>query len=87
MKLLNRLGFIILSILKKSEATSRLSSMTVREIAGAEDFGLKENTIFKKIKDFEQSGYIDRGLKEGRADTYFITPQGCECLDRERSRS
>jgi len=85
-ELLNRLGFIILSILKKSEATSRLSSMTVREIACAEDFGLKENTIFKKIKDFEQSGYISRGLKEGRADTYFITPEGCECLDKERGK-
>ena len=57
---MNRLGFIILSILRKSDATSRLSSMTVREIATAEEFGLKENTIFKKIKDFENSGYIAR---------------------------
>lgn len=81
---MNRLGFIILSILFQNEATSRLSSMTVREIACAEDFGLKENTIFKKIRDFEKSGYISRGLKEGRADTYFITPEGCECLNRER---
>lgn len=81
---MNRLGFIILSILFRNEATSRLSSMTVREIAYAEEFGLKENTIFKKIKDFEKSGYISRGLKEGRADTYFITPEGCECLNRER---
>lgn len=81
---MNRLGFIILSILSRNEATSRLSSMTVREIACAEEFGLKENTIFKKIKDFEKSGYISRGLKEGRADTYFITPEGCECLNKER---
>ena len=50
--------------------------MTVREIATAEEFGLKENTIFKKIKDFENSGYIGRGLKEGRADTFFITRKG-----------
>lgn len=82
---MNRLGFIILSVLFQSNATSRLSSMTVREIVCAEDFGLKENTIFKKIRDFERSGYISRGLKEGRADTYFITPEGCERLNRERS--
>lgn len=82
---MNRLGFIILSILFRNGATSRLSSMTVREIACAENFGLKENTIFKKIRDFEKSGYISRGLKEGRADTYFITPEGCERLNRERS--
>lgn len=81
---MNRLGFIILSILKRSKATDRLSSMTIREIAYTEDLGLKENTIFKKIRDFEKAGYISRGLKEGRAETYFITPEGCECLNRER---
>mgnify|MGYP001092229302 CR=1 FL=1 len=81
---MNRLGFIILSILRQEGATNKLSSMTVREIASAEEFGMKENTIFKKIKDFEQSGYIGRGLKEGRADTFFITPAGCECLEREK---
>ena len=83
---MNRLGFIILSILRTGEATSRLSSMTVKEIAASEYFGLKENTIFKKIKDFEKSGYIGRGLKEGRADTYYITPEGCECLEKERGK-
>ena len=81
---MNRLGFIILSILRQEGATNKLSSMTVREIASAEEFGMKENTILKKIKDFEQSGYIGRGLKEGRADTFFITPAGCECLEREK---
>lgn len=84
---LNRLGFIILSILRKSDATSRLSSMTIREIAAAEEFGLKENTIFKKIKEFEQTGYIGRGLKEGRSDSYYITPEGCKRLERERSEA
>ena len=69
---------------RQEGATNKLSSMTVREIASAEEFGMKENTIFKKIKDFEQSGYIGRGLKEGRADTFFITPAGCECLEREK---
>lgn len=84
---MNRLGFIVLSILRKSDATSRLSSMTVREIATAEDFDLKENTIFKKIKDFEKSGYINRGLKEGRACTFYITPEGCKYLEEEREKS
>lgn len=83
---MNRLGFLILSILKKSEAINRLSSMTVKEIASVEEFGWKENTIFKKIKEFEQSGYVERGLKEGRAATFFITQEGIDYLDGERSR-
>jgi DNA-binding MarR family transcriptional regulator len=81
---LNRLGFVILSILRESKATGRLSSMTLKEIAIAEDLGWRENTISKKIREFEQSGYVGRGLKEGRAATYFITSAGLECLERER---
>lgn len=60
--------------------------MTIKEIASVEDFEWKENTIFKKIKEFEQSGYVERGLKEGRAATFFITQKGIDYLDGERSR-
>ncbi len=81
---MNRLGFIILSILNRSEATGKLSSMTLREIAETENLEMKENTIFKKLKEFEGAGYIKRGLKEGRADTFYITPEGCGLLKREK---
>lgn len=84
---MNRLGFIVLSVLKQNGATNRLSSMTVREIVDAENFGMKENTIFKKIKDFEMAGCVGRGLKEGRAHTFFITPEGCKVLEKERGIS
>lgn len=79
---MNRLGFMILSILRSNGATNQVQSMTVREIASVEEFDMKENTVFKKLKGFEQSGYIGRGFKEGRADTFFITPDGCEYLER-----
>ncbi len=81
---MNRLEFIILSVLRQNEATNRFSAMTVREIASAEDLGMKENTIFKKIRGFEQTRYIGRGMKEGRADTFFITPDGLAYLEEER---
>ena len=84
---MNRLGFIVLSILKQNGAMNKLSSMTLHEIADAENFGMKENTIFKKLKEFEGFGYIGRGLKEGRADTFFITPEGCKVLEKERGIS
>lgn len=79
---MNRLGFMILSILRSNGATNQVQSMTVREIASVEEFDMKENTVFKKLKGFEQSGFIGRGFKEGRADTFFITPEGCEYLER-----
>lgn len=83
---MDRLGFMILSILRKYEATNRISSMTIKEIADSEPFGWKENTIFKKLKQFENSGFINHGLKEGHAHSYFITPKGCEWLEQEREK-
>lgn len=81
---MNRLGFLVLSILQ-AEATDRLSAMTIHEIAETEeDLGLKENTVFKKIRDFEKLGYIGRGLKEGRANTFYITQEGCRFLKGEK---
>lgn len=85
---MNRLGFLVLSILKASGAMNKLCAMSVREITDTEeDCGYKENTVFKKIKEFEQSGYISRGLKEGRADTFFITPKGCKFLEMEKNET
>lgn len=85
--ILDRLGFIILSILKQGQADSSAYSMTVRELAAAEDFGVKDNTIFKKLRDFERAGYVTRGIKDGRAHTFIITPEGCKVLEKERGIS
>lgn len=81
---LDRLGFIILSVLRTNGATNTISSMSVYEIMQAENFSQKGNTIYKKMKGFEQSGYIRRGLKEGRAATFYITPEGCDLLESEK---
>lgn len=77
---MNRLGFLILSILSKSEAYDKASAMTVREIADAEDFGYKDDTIYKKIRDFISGGYVSPGYKEGKQNTFFITEKGKELL-------
>ena len=81
---MNRLGFIILSILRQNSADSRLSAMAVSEIVGSEEFEYKENTIYKKIKEFEAAGIVSQGLKEGRAATFYITPGGIQYLEKER---
>lgn len=83
---MDRSGFILLSVLERSGALGRASSMTVGEIAQEEEFGIGENTIYKKLRAFEQSGLVGRGLKEGRAGTYYITQEGRGRLREERSR-
>lgn len=83
---MNRLGFIVLSILSQNGATNKLSSMSVQEISDTEEFGYKPNTIFKKIKEFEDAGYIGRGLEEGgRTRSSSRTPDGNSWKGRSRN--
>lgn len=81
---MNRLGFILLSVLEENQAMDKLSAMTIQEMALAENFGCKENTIYKKIKEQEQAAYINTGLKDGRANTYYLTLVGYEYLKKQR---
>ena len=60
---MNRLSFVILSILHQNSAVSNVTAMTLKEIMESEDYGYKLNTVFKKIKEFELSGYVCKGLK------------------------
>jgi hypothetical protein len=54
--------------------------MSIREIVGVEDFGYKENTIFKKIVEFKSIGYLSDGFKEGKSNTFYITDLGKQTL-------
>lgn len=77
---MNRLDVLILSILSRNEAFDKASAMTIKEIMDTEDFGYKENTIFKKLSSFEVLEYVALGYKEGRAKTFYITDKGRELL-------
>ncbi len=80
---MNRLGFLILSVLSKSEAVDMKSAMTVKEIAEAEDLGYKDNTVYKKVTEFESMGYVATGYKDGKARTFYITNAGRSALELE----
>ena len=77
---MNRTGFLVLSILNVNHANSSLSSMSTKEITGAENFFCKDNTVFKQIVQLEKAGYICKGIKDGKSNTYYITDLGCEFL-------
>ena len=83
---MNRLGFLILSVLERSEADSKAAAMTVIELSEEEDFGYKPNTFFKKCTELEAEGYIAQGYKEGKAKTFYITDRGKEFLMNEWKR-
>ena len=81
----NRLQLLILSILESKEAFGKHSGMTVNEIITVEDIGYKGNTFYKYLRDFKEKGYVNVGVKEGNAMTFFITPEGLDTLKEEMS--
>lgn len=83
----NLLGFLILSIINDQNATGRLKGITVKDIADIEQLGCMDNTIYKQLKQFIDAGYVAVGVKDGHANTYYITESGKEFLRKERSET
>ncbi len=81
---MNLLGFLILSILNDKDANARLRGMTLKDVAEAENLGCIDNTIYKQLQQFINSGYVACGVKDGHANTYYITESGKEYLRKER---
>lgn len=76
---LNRCAYTILGILRTKKATDKVHGVTIKEITALERIS-KENTIHKRIKEMQSLGYVDEGVKAGRAKTYFITKSGLALL-------
>ena len=47
---MNRLGFLVLSILKTNGATTKFSSMSVREMTETEDAATRKTPFSKKLR-------------------------------------
>ena len=83
---MNRFEYLMLSILERAGSCSPASAMTVREITETEDYGYRENTIYKKLREFEMEGHVGKGFKDGRADTFYITDTGRDLLIAVRGK-
>ena len=79
---MNRLGFLVLSVLLTNGADNRMAAMSLKEIMQSEDLDVKENTLFKKLRDYEIQEYVKKGIKDGRANTFYITDAGREFLEQ-----
>lgn len=76
---LNRCAYTILGILRTKKATDKVHGVTIAEINALERIS-RPNTIHKRIKEMQSLGYVNEGVKAGRAKTYFITESGLVLL-------
>lgn len=82
---MTRFGFLVLSILEDKGALSKTSAMSVVEIKEVDNLDYEVNTFSKKLKQFVLDGLVNEGIKDGRSNTYFITPKGLKILEEEKN--
>lgn len=76
---LNRCAYTILGILRAKNSTDKVHGLTVVEISASERVS-SSNTIHKKIKELQSQGYVEEGVKAGKAKTYYMTEKGSQIL-------
>lgn len=68
---------ILISLIDKNDSTvgkSKLKGKTIAELAEQTKFSKVK--VGQVIKNFSELGFIEEGLKKGRAKTYFLTYEG-----------
>lgn len=50
----------MLSVLLANNADNRMAAMSLKEIMQTEDLDVRENTLFKKLRDYENQGYVKK---------------------------
>lgn len=74
-----RIMYLILNLLYNADAKSKLIALTQREIMEAlkaDGNAFSERTIYNRLKDLLNNGYVGIGMKNGNAMTYYILQPG-----------
>lgn len=71
---ITKVDLIILKDLIKKKKNNFLNSLSIYELEILKVS--KQNTIYKRIKYLEEIGFVEKGLKNGKKITYYITDLG-----------
>lgn len=79
---LNRMEFMILQSLYDFGSKDRFHGMTITEIMDDNDGSLGARmTVYKKTKKLVQAGYIDKGVLDNHADTFYLLEKGIKLFE------
>ncbi len=76
---MDKLDYAVLNVLNEQEANSKLKAISIADIL--EELSVNEKTLARRIKAINEQGYIEQGLKVGKAYTYYITESGKNILE------
>lgn len=70
---LNRLEYNILGLLFSEGCDDEFTGITITEMIEIYGVKAKRMTVWKKLKKMLSNGFVEKGLLEDHADTYFLT--------------
>nr|WP_317360027.1 hypothetical protein [uncultured Tyzzerella sp.] len=77
--MLNKIEVLLLAELDNKKKYTPINSVSIDSFDTAKCMSI--NTIYKKICNLEKLNYVQKGLKESKKNTYFITKLGIEILE------
>lgn len=81
---INRLGFLILSILLKNNIVTYYHSITLNELKMLEDsIPESKSTFYRILRNLKEKGLIAAGVQDGKSFTYYITKKGIDFLNQK----
>lgn len=85
--MINRADYLLLSTLYAAGCTDYYTSMTIAEIIedntdenGNHPLGSKM-TIYRKLQKLVKNGYIDKGIRDDHADTYYVQEKTIKLME------
>lgn len=82
---LNRLEYMILETLYDVGCKDRFHGMTITEILEYNESALgKRMTVWKKIKKLMNAGYMEKGVLDNHADTYYLLEKSIKLIESLR---
>lgn len=76
----NRTHLILITILYKNKAISAGTAISVEEIKDYCNIGKSDSTFNRAFRFLQNEGYINKGVKDGKFSTYYITENGTKLL-------
>ena len=76
----NRTHLILMTILYKNNAMSAGTAITTEEMKIYCNIGKSDSTFNRAFRFLQNEGYINKGVKDGKFSTYYITENGTKLL-------
>lgn len=77
---INRTHLILITILYKNKATSAGTAITTEEMKNYCNIGKSDSTFNRAFRFLQNHDYINKGVKDGKFSTYYITENGIKLL-------